>query len=293
MIAKFFIGFCGAAYTLYTNLGGALPGMGESTEIKNLSDTIADIQEKVLDNEELLKREEEKLSKKEIRIAQFAVMERSIDNQRDDWNKEMTLLRKNRSQLKKNFYFQGSITYVLLGGFFASILAQGTLMDGTEPNVQAILTAVFIGAGWTSVISNYMQKGEYKDIKIDRDNKLIDLGKDLDKIEENTNEKKKEFKDEIEKRSKETLELANNYTIADENLNKANKTIEGYKKSIDSLTDGALKMGDMYDDIIEELQEKVKEGEDLYEKFKDFKETHKDNPIMKKLTDLGFPLLDG
>ena len=284
VIAKFFIGLCGAAYTLYANLGGALPGMGESTEIKNLSEDILDLQEKVYDSEDKLKGEEVKLTKGEISVAQFTVMERSINNQRDDWGKEITALRANRSELKRNYYLQGAITYVFLGGFFAAILAEGAIMKGTDPNVQAILTAVFIGAGWTSVISRYMQKGEYKEIKNDLNNKLIDIKEEYDEI---LSDKEKEYKENLEKANKDTLELTE---ICEEYVDKYTEASKSFKDALKAAKNETLEIAKEYDEIVKILQDKAKEGEALLEKFNEFKEANKDNPIFEKLTEIGFPL---
>ena len=76
MIYKFAIGCAGAAFTIYSNIGSRLPGMGNPTEMKNLEEQINVLKDNVKGLEKNLKEEQKKLTNKEISVEQFDVMEK-------------------------------------------------------------------------------------------------------------------------------------------------------------------------------------------------------------------------
>jgi hypothetical protein len=251
LLVKFAIGFCGAAFTMYSNIGGDLPLMGKSIEIKNLTADISDLQEKVRKNEDELKTEKDKLSRKEISVAHFTVIERSMNNQRDDWNEEIKALRKDKAELRRSTYFQGAVIFLILGGFFATFLTGGALLEGDKLNVQTILSAVAIGAGWTGIISQYLQTGAIKEEKIDVNNKLVDIKDEYDHLKD----KVIEYSEKLDVAKKETVAVASEY-----------------------------------DSIVDMLKARVEDGREIVEKFNTLKEAIKDTPIMEELTKLGVEL---
>lgn len=235
MIVKFAIGCGGAAFTIYSNIGSRLPGMGKPTEMRNLEEQMEVLTGKLQDLEVDLKAEQKKLGKEEISVGQFDVMERSFDNQRDDWNTDMLDLRKTSDRLRRNTYFQGALIFVTLGGFVAMLLTSGPLFEAGKPNVQTILSAIAFGAGWSSILSKYIQDGAMKTESNEVKLKVADLEKDYNDLvntyEGKINEKVKEY------------------------TKKANEKIEQISNS--------------YDDIVKDLQNTVGEFDKLKEAVKD------------------------
>ena len=252
LAAKFIIGCGGAAFTIYSNIGGELPGMGKSTEIRNLTESIDELKDKVKEAEEKLGAEQDRLSKAEISVEQFGAMERSINNQRDDWNAEVVDLRKTRDALRRGTYFQGALIFVALGGFFAMFLTSGTLLENSTPQVQTILSAVVVGAGWSGIISRYMQTGD--------------------------------LKDEALVRSKRLDEIMGNY----EGIIKDN--LAGYKEKLDAINGERASIVEGYEKVVAMLAERVEEGREIAAKFNKIKEEIKDTKIVEDLAKLGIQL---
>lgn len=256
LVAKFAVGFCGAAFTLYSNIGGDLPGMGQSNELKNLAEDIGELEDRISVKEAKLKDEEDKLSKGEISIAQFAVMERSITNQRNAWNEQILELRTTRSDLRKSTYFRAALIFVILGGFFATFLTGGALIEGGKLNAQTILSAVAIGAGWTGIISKYLQTGEIEKANREIDKKLLDIRADVE--------------NNIDAIIKEKAKV--------------------YKEKIAFVNDEKEELVALYEKIVDGLQKKVKDGEKVVEDFNKIKESIKGTQIAEELAKLGFPI---
>jgi DNA repair exonuclease SbcCD ATPase subunit len=252
LAAKFLIGCGGAAFTIYSNIGGELPGMGKSTEIRNLTESIDELKAKVKEAEEKLRAEQDRLSKGEISVEQFEAMERSINNSRDDWNAEVLDLRRTRDALRRGTYFQGALIFVALGGFFAMFLTAGALLENGTPQVQTILSAVVVGAGWSGIISRYIQTGELKDEALERNKKLDDI-------------------------------MGNYEGIIKENLAEYKEKLDAVNKERASIVDG-------YEKVVAMLTERVEEGRELAEKFNKIKEEFKDTKIAEDLARIGIEL---
>jgi hypothetical protein len=252
LAAKFLIGCGGAAFTIYSNIGGELPGMGKSTEIRNLTESIDELKGKIKEIEEKLSVEQDRLSKGEISVEQFEAMERSINNQRDDWNAEVADLRKTRDTLRRGTYFQGALIFVALGGFFAMFLTSGALLENSTPQVQTILSAVVVGAGWSGIISRYIQTGELKDEALARNSKLDEIKGDYEGI----------IKDNL----------------------------AGYKEKLDAVNRERASIVEGYEKVVAMLTERMEEGREIAAKFNKFKEEIKDTKIAEDLARLGIQL---
>ena len=238
MIYKFVIGCGGAAFTIYSNIGSRLPGMGKPTEMKNLEEQMQILNGKLQDLEVELKAEQKKLTNEEVSVEQFDVMERSFDNQRDDWNLEMLGLRKTSDRLRRNTYFQGALIFVTLGGFLAMILTSGPLFEAGKPNVQTILAAITFGAGWSSILSKYIQDGALKDESNEVKLKVADLEKDyndmVNKYEGIINKKAKEY---TEKANEKIAEISNRYNkLVEDQM----KTVDEFKKLKEAVKDNPI-----------------------------------------------------
>jgi DnaJ-domain-containing protein 1 len=238
MIYKFVIGCGGAAFTIYSNIGSRLPGMGKPTEMKNLEEQMEVLNGKIQDMEVELKAEQKKLTNEEISVEQFDVMERSFDNQRDDWNLEMLDLRKTSDRLRRNTYFQGALIFVTLGGFLAMLLTSGHLFEAGKPNVQTILSAITFGAGWSSILSKYIQESALKDESNEVKLKVADLEKDyndmVNKYEGIINEKAKEY---TEKANEKIVEISNRYNkLVEDQM----KTVDEFKKLKEAVKDNPI-----------------------------------------------------
>ena len=252
LAAKFLIGCGGAAFTIYSNIGGELPGMGKSTEIRNLTESIDELKGKIKVIEEKLSVEQDRLSKGEISVEQFEAMEHSINNSRDDWNAEVLDLRKTRDALRRGTYFQGALIFVALGGFFAMFLTSGALLENSTPQVQTILSAVVVGAGWSGIISRYIQTGELKDEAFERNKKLDDI-------------------------------MGNYEGIIKDNL-------AVYKEKLDAVNKERASIVEGYEKVVAMLTNRVEEGREIAEKFNTFKEEIKDTKIVEDLAKLGIHL---
>jgi len=252
LAAKFLIGCGGAAFTIYSNIGGELPGMGKSTEIRNLTESIDELKGKIKVIEEKLSVEQDRLSKGEISVEQFKAMEHSINNSRDDWNTEVLDLRKTRDALRRGTYFQGALIFVALGGFFAMFLTSGALLENSTPQVQTILSAVVVGAGWSGIISRYIQTGELKDEALERNKKLDDI-------------------------------MGNYEGIIKDNL-------AVYKEKLDAVNKERASIVEGYEKVVAMLTNRVEEGREIAEKFNTFKEEIKDTKIVEDLAKLGIHL---
>jgi hypothetical protein len=179
-------------------------------------------------------------------------MERSINNSRDDWNAEVLDLRRTRDALRRGTYFQGALIFVALGGFFAMFLTAGALLENGTPQVQTILSAVVVGAGWSGIISRYIQTGELKDEALERNKKLDDI-------------------------------MGNYEGIIKENL------VE-YKEKLDAVNKERASIVDGYEKVVAMLTERVEEGRELAEKFNKIKEEFKDTKIAEDLARIGIEL---
>jgi len=225
---------------------------GKSTEIRNLTESIDELKDKVKEAEEKLETEQDRLSKGEISVEQFEAMERSINNQRDDWNSEVADLRKTRDALRRGTYFQGALIFVALGGFFAMFLTSGALLENSTPQVQTILSAVVVGAGWSGIISRYIQTGELKDEALVRSEKLDGI-------------------------------VGNYEGIIRDNL-------AGYKGKLDVINGERASIVEGYEKVVAMLKERVEEGREIAAKFNTLKEEIKDTKIVEDLAKLGIHL---
>jgi len=243
MIVKFAIGCGGAAYTIYQNIGSELPGMGKPTEMKNLTEEIDELKDNLRDQEVKLREAQEKLSNKEISVEQFDVMERSINNQRDDWNAQMLDLRNTRNRLRRNTYYQGALIFVVLGGFLATFLTSGSLIEAGKPNVQTILSTVVVGAGWSGILSKYLQDGALKEESNEIKLKIDEIEANYEKIiRDKVNETTKKANDEIKSISegyeqivKELREKAEKGVEFIEKINKLKEAVKGNPTIMDEL----------------------------------------------------------
>ncbi len=285
LLSKFVVGFCGAAFTLYSNIGGDLPGMGKSTAIRKLTDRIEELKDKINDNENDLKSEEDKLSEGKILVSEFAMKMQSLNSRMDAWSKEILGLRDERSELRNSAYFQGALIFVILGGFFATFLTGGAILEGNQLNVQTILSAVAIGAGWTGIISRYMKTGEIKEENLDMNNNISEVREEMDGI---LKEKEKEFNEKLDTLKKTALEISGELDESVKEL-MVEKSKEFLEK-LDFAKNETSIISKGYLDIVGDLMAKVEEGDVIVERFNSLKEAIKDKTIREELSKLGFDL---
>lgn len=252
LAVKFVIGSCGALFTLYSNIGGDLPGMGKSSELKNIEVEMKELKDEINIKEKNLDEQEKKVSKGEITVAQFVVIERKVKNQRESIQKRISELRDDWTKLRRSINLRGAVIFVILGAFLASFLTGGALLEGGKYNAQTVLSAFTIGAGWTGILSKYMQGG--------------DIEKTNREIEKSVNEIEASFNEAI------------------------NKKAEEYKENVTTVLKEKAELAVQYNEIVDILKEKVDEGEEFMEKINKIKEEIKGTPIAEELAKLGFPI---
>ncbi|MGD2200446.1 MAG: hypothetical protein PVJ38_02295 [Candidatus Bathyarchaeota archaeon] len=252
LATKFVIGSCGALFTLYSNIGGDLPGMGKSFELKNIEVEIKELKDDIDKKEKNLDELQKKLSKGEVTVAQFVVIERKVKNQRESIQKTISELRDDWTKLRRNTNLRGAVIFVVLGAFLASFLTGGALLEGGKYNVQTVLSAFTIGAGWTGILSKYIQGGEIEKTKRE--------------IEKNVNEIEAGFNEAIKKKAEE------------------------YEEKLTTVLNEKSELAAQYNEIVDILKEKVDEGEEFMEKINKIKDEIKGTPIAEELAKLGFPI---
>ena len=187
---KFVVGCAGASTILYSRIGGELPGMVKSITIQNQNDIIKELEDKVKQISEELAGFRKQLDEDKISVEKFEALDKSYGDERDDHNLKIQELRSSVSKLSKQINFQGAIFFVLLGGFFAAILTGGTILERDTLNLQILLSAVAMGAGWTGIISRLEQASAKDDVLLDRNKKIDETTEIYEKaISEFINEK--------------------------------------------------------------------------------------------------------
>lgn len=199
LLAKFLVGCGGASVILYSTIGSELPGMKKSIDIQSYEGEIKlqDDKAKSLDDE--LEEARGNLSSKKISAQEFQALETSYNNQRDDINSKIDDLRDKVSKLKRERYLTGSVLFVLLGGFFAALLTVGTVITGSGLDVQVIMAAVAIGAGWTGIITRIEQKASEPAAILEKNKDLNRTTEGYEKVIEVKNEKIEEYEDAVNK----------------------------------------------------------------------------------------------
>lgn len=190
LAVKFIIGSAGASTILYSGIGGELPGMGKSITIQNQNDMIKELEDDVKQINEDLARFRNQLDEDGISVEKFEALDKSYGDERNDNNLKIQELRDSVSKLSRQTNLQGAIFFVLLGGFFAALLTGGTLLEGDALNLQTLLSAVAMGAGWTGVISRLEQASAKDDLLLDRNKRIDEVTEKYEKgVSELINEK--------------------------------------------------------------------------------------------------------
>jgi len=136
------LGFIGALVTVFTLIGGAVPGTEGKVKIDQGEETLA-----IFTNQLTKLVQAEQKNPEAIKA-----VEQATNELRDDLNAE-----------KWRQFGLGALIYLLLGAFFASMLAQN------------LIEALAIGAGWTGVIGTLGLKLDYKKRKEAKDDAIDKL----------------------------------------------------------------------------------------------------------------------
>ena len=141
-------GAAGALFTIFTLVGGVVPGTAGQAQIEEDTAMLAKWTVKL---STLI--EGEKV--KEIDATQTAVQNLRRDLTRERWKQ----------------FVLASTLYLLLGAFFAAVLADD------------LLQAVAIGAGWTAVAGSLGLKSDYSKRKETKDDVIASYQQHVDKLE--------------------------------------------------------------------------------------------------------------
>jgi DNA repair exonuclease SbcCD ATPase subunit len=236
LVVKFLIGSGGAATILYSSIGSDLPGMTKSLEIEEQENKISELDDKQKEINDNLEDAIQRMKAKEISEQQFEKLETCYNNQRDDIRAEISELRNGVAKLKRGRYLSGAILFVVIGGFFAALLTVGEAITGSTLNVQVIVSAVAMGAGWTGIIARLeLQKAKPEAIA-KRNEAVSDIVSTYDaSIKEREEAYKKAIEEESKKRNDMVNEIMAEFESASneykEEISKYKKKIEAYKST--------------------------------------------------------------
>ena len=136
------LGLIGALVTVFTLVGGAVPGTAGFARIEANLKRVEE-REKILDS---------MIQSSPNTAAEIEAVEIATNNLRDDI----------RSDRQRQFFVAGSL-YAILGAFFGSMLAQD------------MLQAIVIGAGWTAYMGSIGLKRDYGERKSVKDDVTVQL----------------------------------------------------------------------------------------------------------------------
>lgn len=143
-------GLAGALFTVFTLVGGAVPGTAGQAEIE------ADMKRLSLWTDELGKRI---TSKNPSGAPEMEAINASVSELR-------TAVRSERWRQ----FAVASVLYIILGGFAATVLAQD------------LLQAIAIGAGWTAIVGSLGLKRDYSKRSDTKDEALDSLKQHIDQL---------------------------------------------------------------------------------------------------------------
>lgn len=153
---------------VFTKIGGLLPGMTETPGIKRLETDLSDADDhtkKLGDKLEQFSKEHEKyregLQNGTISDQKFAELENSLNNDREGWAKDVDKTKSDRTTIANQLRGQQYREYLIAAILYVAV---GTILAGVFATDR--MTALVIGAGWTSLVSQIQQKGN--DLKWDQ-----------------------------------------------------------------------------------------------------------------------------
>lgn len=153
---------------VFIKIGGLLPGMTEAPGIKRLETDLSDADDhmkKLDDKLEQFSKEHEKyregLQNGTISDQKFAELENSLNNEREGWAKDVDKTKSDRTTIENELRGQQYREYLIAAILYVAV---GTILAGVFATDR--MTALVIGAGWTSLISQIQQKGN--DLKWDQ-----------------------------------------------------------------------------------------------------------------------------
>lgn len=147
------LGLIGALVTVFTLIGGAVPGTAGFARIEAGLKRVEE-REKILDA---------MIQSTPKTASEIEAVEKATNNLRDDM----------RADRRRQFLVAASL-YAILGAFFASMLAQD------------MLQAIVIGAGWTAYMGALGLKRDYAERKTVKDDITVKLEEALSKEEQGT-----------------------------------------------------------------------------------------------------------
>ena len=166
-IAFFILGFIGALVAIFGLIGGVIPGTNGKAQL--------DVQMARLENEE--KRLEQLINDANTNPELLKAVEIAVNNIRDDITHE-----------RRKQFNQAAIIYLILGAFFAAMLATN------------MLQAIVIGFGWTAIVGVLGLKNdhEYRSNKKDEViEKLEQKNEQLTALQENLSKQIDELSEKI------------------------------------------------------------------------------------------------